>query len=163
MDTAPSSNPFSGLKATLARILSGGWVGLVLHLLYRRRIEAALTALEDLFAQWKAGTLAPPAVALAPPAVAPVRTAARTPAAGGQAAAKAAPRAGRRPCTVPVARVVRAAALWARPAAWHRPGTPSAVAPVGRVPSPPRRRGRCRKNADGNGHLGSSILLRYQN
>ncbi len=66
----PLANPFSGLKAALATLLSGGWRGLVMHLLFYRRIQAALGALESLFAQWQAGTL--PAIAPRPPA--PART-----------------------------------------------------------------------------------------
>ena len=73
----PSPNPFSGLKASLALILSGGWMGLVLHLLFRRRITAALTALESLFAQWQAGLLPS---ARSPLAVAPALAAGPSPA-----------------------------------------------------------------------------------
>jgi hypothetical protein len=149
MNTAPSSNPFSGLKAMLARILSGGWMGLVLHLLYRRRIEAALTALEDLFAQWKAGTLAPPAVALAVPAApapAPIRTTARTPAAGRRGAAPAAARAR---CPVVAARRPQAAAPRVPATAWRRPAVLHPIAAALYAPHPSRRRARCTKNTDG--------------
>eukprot|EP01035_Chromulina_nebulosa_P004722 gene4722-6440_t len=51
----------------LAGLMSGGWLGLLLTLLFRRQIAPLLTALEGLFARWQAGTLPP----------APVRTTAR--------------------------------------------------------------------------------------
>jgi hypothetical protein len=144
MNITLSPNPFSGLKAMLARILSGGWMGLVLHLLYRRRIEAALTALEDLFAQWKAGTLAPPAAAR--PVALAMRAAEQVPAGGRQAAVAAAPRA-RRP-GVPAARrgpVARVAAPRVRVMAWCQPDAERRLAPARCVVRPARRRARCRR------------------
>ncbi len=65
------ANPITGLKGALAGLMSGGWMGLVLHLFFLRRITAALTALESLFAQWQAGTLAPLPAATEPPTIAP--------------------------------------------------------------------------------------------
>ncbi len=134
----------------LARILSGGWMGLVLHLLYRRRIEAALTALEGLFAQWKAGTLAPLAGASAPlavalpvPAVPETRTTGRARGAGGQAAA--AP-CGRR--SVVVARPVTvslAAAPWVAAMGWCCQAVTDSFASSLDDLRPSRRRGRCTK------------------
>ncbi len=88
----PAANPFSGLKATLARLLYGGWLGLLLSLIYRRRITAALTALESLFAQWQAGTLPVPTPTPAPKAPRLRASAAHTP---------ATPRAGRKRATRP--------------------------------------------------------------
>ncbi len=132
--SAPACNPFSGLKAALTGLLSGGWMGLMLHLFFRRHMTAALTALETLFAQWQAGTL-PQAPAAAP--VAPRPVAARKP---GAASAAGYPRSpGRRP-----ARPARAIAAKA-PAA-ELP----AIAPRDRdLPAcprrPPPRRARCRK------------------
>jgi hypothetical protein len=149
MNTTPSPNPFSGLKATLARILSGGWMGLVLHLLFRRRIEAALTALEGLFAQWKAGTLAPLAVALPVPAVPAMRTGTRARAAGGQVAA--APR-GRRPvaaaCAVAVSPVTAQRVVVT---AWCWPAVADSFASPLYALRPSRRRGRCTKRLVGGG------------
>jgi predicted lipid-binding transport protein (Tim44 family) len=78
MNTSPASNPFTGLKGALAGLMSGGWVGLLLGLLFQRRIATMLAALEGLFAQWKAGTLAP--LAVAQPVPAPVRHRAASPA-----------------------------------------------------------------------------------
>ncbi len=70
----PAANPFTGLKAALTGLLSGGWRGLVMHLLFYRRISAALAALEALFAQFQAGTLpAAPAPAPQAPAQTPPR------------------------------------------------------------------------------------------
>jgi hypothetical protein len=139
MNTAPSSNPFSGLKATLARILSGGWMGVVLHLLFRRRIEAALTALEDLFAQWKAGTLAPLAVAV------PMPAAGREVAAAGVAPARhRAPRAaGRKASRVRRRPVVGVAVARRRVGDWHWVPLRRSAVPGPCVRSPLRRRGRC--------------------
>jgi hypothetical protein len=138
-------------------------MGLVLHLLYRRRIEAALTALEDLFAQWKAGTLAPLAVALPVPAVPAmrVRMAAPAPAAGGQARAPAAPRvrvpaARRKPAPPAVAARVRAAA-------WPFPSALRAPAPAWRALRLLRRDARCTKNCDARARFCMPILLHSRN
>jgi hypothetical protein len=57
MNTSPVSNPFTGLKGALAGLMSGGLLGLLLSLLFRRRVAPMLAALESLFAQWQAGTL----------------------------------------------------------------------------------------------------------
>ena len=59
---AHPANPFSGLKGALAGLMSGGLMGLLLHLLFRRHFAPALAALEDLYARWRAGTLPPPAM-----------------------------------------------------------------------------------------------------
>jgi hypothetical protein len=168
MNTTASPNPFSGLKASLARILSGGWMGLVLHVLFARRINAALTALEDLFAQWKAGTLASPAIALASPAVAlavgipaRVRTTAPARAAGRQAAVPAAPHALR---SRPAARrrlVAQAAAP--RVARFHAAGVPDRLAPALDGPRPSRRRARCTKRIEGKAPWSSPNLFRFHN
>jgi hypothetical protein len=137
-------NPFTGLKGALAGLMSGGWMGLLLGLLFRRRIAPMLAALESLFAQWKAGTLPVP--------VAPVRTGAQAPAGRAQAVAPLAPRArrhvpvARRPA-VPVGRqqVTRAAAPRVRAAAFHAAGVPFSLTPVLCALRPPRRRIRSRK------------------
>jgi hypothetical protein len=97
MNTYPA-NPFTGLKGALAGLMSGGLLGFLLSLLFRRKIAPMLEALEKLFAQFKAGTLASPAIALASPAIAvplPAITpavAARVPA-GGASASGGAPKA----------------------------------------------------------------------
>jgi predicted lipid-binding transport protein (Tim44 family) len=70
MNTSPASNPFTGLKGALAGLMSGGWLGLLLGLLFRRRIAPMLAALESLFAQWQAGTLPLPATRCPAPAAA---------------------------------------------------------------------------------------------
>jgi hypothetical protein len=144
MKTA-SPNPFSGLKAMLARILSGGWMGLVLHFLVRRRINEALTALEELFAQWKAGTLAPLAVALPVPAAAPAGAVGPRVAAPPQARRRA-PRgvpAAQRPAP-PLRHLpgALAAAPRVRVAAFQAADVPLSSAPA---LSPLRRRARCRR------------------
>ena len=130
----PASNPFSGLKAALAGLLSGGWMGLVLHLLFHRRIASALAALENLFAQWQAGTLPPPA--------APARSAPALPTRAHQA----------RPGTVTRRRTAATARTpTARTAprgrsvtflAWHSPRHAHPAAPPAPRPHPVR----CRKS-----------------
>jgi hypothetical protein len=160
MNTSPASNPFTGLKGALAGLMSGGWMGLLLGLLFRRRIAPMLAALETLFAQWQAGTLAPLAVALPIPA-APVRTIARTAAAERQAAAPVAPRVRRR--RVPGSRrgpAIQAAAVRVCLVAWHRPAALRLPVPGLRAPRPQRRRARCTKNDVGKAHLRTPVLLR---
>eukprot|EP01035_Chromulina_nebulosa_P050457 gene50457-68604_t len=44
-----SPNPFTGLKGALAGLMSGGVLGLLLTLLFQRRIAPLLAALESLF------------------------------------------------------------------------------------------------------------------
>jgi hypothetical protein len=154
MNIPASPNPFSGLKATLARILSGGWMGLVLGLLFQRRIHAALSALESLFAQWQAGTLPLPAVAIpARGRTDPLPRATARQVAGSRARR---PAGRRRP-------VIQAATLRVRPAAWHRPGAVHPLAPSPCALRVPRRRARCSENADGKACFGTPILFRYRN
>jgi predicted lipid-binding transport protein (Tim44 family) len=156
MNTSPASNPFTGLKGALAGLMSGGWLGLLLGLLFRRRIAPMLAALESLFAQWKAGTLPMPPAA-------PLRPTARTPTATRQAAAPSAPRAR---CRVPTARrrqIIQPAVALVRPAAAHPPAAPRAPAPPRRAPHPPPNRARCRKNAAAKRRPGMPNLLRYHN
>jgi hypothetical protein len=141
MNTA-SPNPFSGLKGALAGLVSGGWMGLVLRLLFWRRIAPMLTALEGLFAQWKAGTLPVPA--------APVRST-RPAAARPQMAA---PRARRSP-RAPASRrppVARAAAPRAQHAAWQGPDMPRLPKPAELALPPLPDRTRC-TGKPGNGSL----------
>jgi predicted lipid-binding transport protein (Tim44 family) len=95
MNTSPASNPFTGLKGALAGLMSGGWLGLLLGLLFRRRIAPMLAALESLFAQWKAGTLPMPAAPA--PGLVRVRGIARAAAAGRQAAVPGVSRPRRQP------------------------------------------------------------------
>jgi hypothetical protein len=157
MNTSPASNPFTGLKGALAGLMSGGWLGLLLGLLFQRRIARMLAALEGLFAQWKAGTLPLP--------TAPVRPAARAPAARKQAAAPMESRARRAPASR-CRPAVQAAAP--RAPVWCRPGTPFArarprFAPTLGAPRPLRRRARCTENADGRVRLRTPILLRFRN
>jgi hypothetical protein len=77
-------NPFTGLKGALAGLMSGGWLGLLLGLLFRRRIAPMLAALESLFAQWQAGTLPRPVAPAVPVrAASPVRPRARRARRGG--------------------------------------------------------------------------------
>ncbi len=144
----PAANPFSGLKATLAGILSGGWMGWVLGLLLARRLTDALTALEGLFAQWKAGTLPPLPLPLpASPARTPAPTATR------QAAASRAPRAPRSAprrrtaAGTPVTRRHPSTPLWAMP---------SATARDFRVPPSVCRGARCRKSRASQRRPGTS-------
>ena len=151
---AAASTPFSGLKAALTGLMSGGWIGLLLHLLYGRRIAAALGALEALFARWQAGALPPlqaavPApVSLAPPQATPRKTTARSP-----APRQAAPRRARRPAR-PAARAARSAIPPVR--ATHAPR------PKPNHPRPARRPARSTITL-GNSILLTSILLRYRN
>jgi hypothetical protein len=153
MNTSPASNPFTGLKGALAGLMSGGWLGLLLGLLFQRRIARMLGALEGLFAQWKAGTLPLPA------APAPVRPSARTPAARKRAAAPRARRVGASRCR----QVMQTAARRSQAAAWHRPvrlrlrGSPSHAL------RPPPRPARCSKNAAGKVRSRTPILFRYRN
>jgi hypothetical protein len=155
MNTSPP-NPFSGLKGALAGLVSGGWVGLVLRLLFWRRIAPMLTALETLFAQWQAGTLPVPAAV--------VRASAQAPAAAPRAVAPCARRrTGRR---VPAARrapVVQAAVLRAPVVAWDRSAALRGIGPALYALHPPRRRARSRKNADGGTRTRTPILFRYRN
>jgi hypothetical protein len=144
MNTSLASNPFTGLKGALAGLMSGGLLGLLLGLLFRRRIAPMLTALEGLFAQWKAGTLAPLAVALPVPA-APVRPKARTPVARPRAAA---PVMSRARCPVEASRrrhVHRPAAAPVRAVAWPPLVAPRLLVAPSRAPHPPPHRARCRK------------------
>jgi hypothetical protein len=135
----PSSNPFTGLKGALAGLMSGGWMGLLLSLVFRRRIHAALTALEGLFAQWKAGTLKLPDM----PAPVRSRVQAAAPAPVGASVVarlrRRSPRvAERRVAAAPRERVVRVARVWA--AVWCDARVPRLPA---RAPRLLRRRGRC--------------------
>jgi hypothetical protein len=143
MNISPS-NPFTGLKGALAGLMSGGWLGLLLGLLFRRRIAPMLAALESLFAQWKAGTLPVPA------APGPVRAAGRASAADRRAGPPAAPRvrapaAHGRPVEPAVVARIRVVA-WGRPAAMRLPVTAL------RALLPLRRRARCTKNGAGGAH-----------
>ncbi len=145
MNTSPASNPFTGLKGALAGLMSGGWMGLLLSVLFARRIAPMLAALERLFEQFRAGTLPLPA--------APLRPAARTPLIGRRAAAPAAPRA-RRPG--PAARrrpAAQAAAAPVRAAAWHPSAAPRLPEASPRAPHPPPSHGRCTKNAEGGARI----------
>ena len=131
-------NPFTGLKGTLDGLMSGGLLGLLLSLLFRRRIGPMLAALENLFAQFQAGALAPPALALTLPAAAPA------PPAGKQTAA---PR--RRPPVrrKPIPRAGAAAAAAPAPVvAWYGADAPRRPASIPRPQNPSRRSARCRKN-----------------
>jgi predicted lipid-binding transport protein (Tim44 family) len=142
MNTPSASNPFTGLKGALAGLMSGGWMGLLLGLLFRRRIAPMLAALESLFAQWKAGTLPMPPAA-------PLRPTARTPTAARQAATPSAPRAR---CRVPTARrmqVAQRAAAGIRPTVPPPSVAPQRPMPSLRAPHPSRRHARCTKNANG--------------
>jgi hypothetical protein len=155
MNTSSASNPFTGLKGALAGLMSGGWVGLLLGLLFRRRVAPMLAALEGLFAQWKAGTLPLPA--------APARPAARSPAtARRQPAAVAGPRARRTPAER-CRQVIPAAVAPVRPAGRHVPAASRALTPAARAPYPPPRDPRCRKNAAAAPSLGTPKLSRYSN
>jgi hypothetical protein len=157
-----SSNPFTGLKGALAGLMSGGWMGLLLGLLFRRRIAPMLTALEKLFAQFQAGTLPLPVAPARPAAHTPAaRTlAARTPAARARVAA---PRA-RHP--VPASRrrqVILPAAAPVRAAAWLPWAVPRLRAAPARAPHPPPRYARSSKNAAAKPHSRTPILFRYRN
>ncbi len=154
MNTSTSSNPFTGLKGALAGLMSGGWLGLLLGLLFRRRIAPMLAALESLFAQWQAGTLPIPTV--------PVRPTARTPVARPQPAAPAAPRA-RRVAASRRRQVIQTAAAPVRPAAGHPPAASHELTPRQRAPHPPPHRARCRKNAAAEPHSSTPKLLHYRN
>jgi hypothetical protein len=133
-----SSNPFTGLKGALAGLMSGGWLGLLLGLLFRRRIAPMLAALETLFEQFRAGTLAPLAVALPIPA-APARPTARTPAPRTQAAA---PRARRTPGSRR-GQIIPPAAAPVRPAAGHQPAASRLPVASPHALRASRRSGRC--------------------
>jgi hypothetical protein len=162
MDTSPASNPFTGLKGALAGLMSGGLLGLLLSLLFRRKIAPMLEALERLFAQFKAGTLPLPAVAAPVPAPAPAGTTARAP----QADAAAAPRARRhnrapRRPRLPVER--RRPVTPARVAVGCHSGASRPPATVLRAVSPPPHQARCRKNAATKIRPSMPRLLRYRN
>jgi hypothetical protein len=160
MNTSPVSNPFTGLKGALAGLMSGGWMGLLLGLLFRRRIAPMLAALESLFAQWQAGTLPIPTAPVRPAAQAP---SGRTPATRKQAAAPAESRAR---CRVPASRrrhVIQAAATSVQPAAWPPSAAPRALLPFLRRPHPPPYRARSRKNAAGKRNSRTPKLLHYRN
>jgi hypothetical protein len=148
-----SSNPFTGLKGALAGLMSGGWMGLLLGLLFRRRIAPMLAALEGLFAQWQAGTL-PIAVA-----VVPVRTMR-------QAVAPRVPCGPRRApvsrCRVRAARgtaVVQAAAPRLRVAVWSGVRAELRLALARCAPRPACRRGRCRKKIGWVGKLPHGLIV----
>jgi hypothetical protein len=130
MNTTPVSNPFTGLKGALAGLMSGGWMGLLLSLLFRRRIAPMLAALESLFAQWQAGTLVPLAVSVPLPAV-PARAVARTPVASRQALA---PRAR---CRL---RAAGRSSRLLRRQFGPQPGAPQLRRMGSRQPCPPHRR-----------------------
>jgi hypothetical protein len=149
-----SPNPFTGLKGALAGLMSGGWLGLLFGLLFRRRIAPMLAVLEKLFEQFRAGTLPLPA--------APVRPTARTSAGRTQAAASAAPRARCRPASRR-SQVILAAAAPVRPAVGHPLAASRVPAPAARAPHPPPCPARCSKNAASRSRPGTSKLLRYQN
>jgi hypothetical protein len=149
MNTHPV-NPFSGLKAALAGLMSGGWLGLLLTLLVYRRVAAALAALEGLFAQWQAGTLplpAAPARAAGTPAAAPAPARRRAGAGGRTPAARAAapqmPAVAGRCAAVPSFPAPPPHAVFALRAGqpWNRRGAEAAGGD-----------GRCRKNAAGRRH-----------
>jgi hypothetical protein len=142
MDTSPASNPFTGLKGALAGLMSGGWMGLLLGLLFRRRIAPMLAALESLFAQWKAGTLPIPAG----PAL--VRRTVRPRAAGSPAV-----RGGRRRARFASRRRPVPRAVGPRRGAWHGADVPLAAALIPRAPRPLLRRGRCTENCDGKARI----------
>ncbi len=126
-------NPFTGLKGALAGLMSGGWLGLLLGLLFRRRIAPMLAALETLFAQWKAGTL---------PIQAAGRVTAPVVAAGRQAAApRARHRAGRRAPAAPAQPVAAAPRLRTPPVRAAEASRP--LLPTLHVPLPLCRHGRC--------------------
>jgi predicted lipid-binding transport protein (Tim44 family) len=152
MNTSPASNPFTGLKGALAGLMSGGWLGLLLGLLFRRRIAPMLAALEGLFAQWKAGTLPMP---VAPAPVRRKEQPVRAQTAAPRARRGSRPAARRRP-------IARVAASPVRPAAWHRPGIalPASARPCALLPL--RRRARCTKKRDGTAESRTSKLLRYR-
>ncbi len=154
MNTSPS-NPFTGLKGALAGLMSGGWMGLLLGLLFRHRIAPMLAALEGLFAQWKAGTLALPA--------APVRPTTRTPVARKQAAAPAAPRAHCRGSVSRRRHVTQPVAARVQPPSWPALAAPRLPMPSLRASPPSRRHGRCTKNAASKARTRTLKLLRYQN
>jgi hypothetical protein len=150
-------NPFTGLKGALAGLMSGGWRGLLLGLLFRHRIAPMLAALEKLFAQFQAGTLKLPAA----------------PAAGPQAAAPAAPRpraptSYRRASAARTRPVARAAAV--RPAHGAAPGVRPAprgaglhrhLYPAARLPPAPlsQSRVRCRRNPRWDGPVQHALII----
>jgi hypothetical protein len=151
MNTSPASNPFTGLKGALAGLMSGGWMGLLLGLLFRRRIAPMLAALEALFAQFKAGTLPIPAApGQAPAAARPAAPRAHHCPRHRTAAAR------RRPVARPAALGARPAALCARPAvtlpvahgAYPRP---AGLSPLAAAAS--SRFARCRKKFRRGGAL----------
>ncbi len=138
----PAANPFTGLKGALAGLMSG-WMELLLGVLFRRRITAALAALEALFAQWQAGTL-PPLAPAAPVAAIPALP----------ARVRKASRAPRAPCGEPRApRAARPASVGTS-ALRRRPATP-ALTPRGVnihpqrlcAPLPTHDRARCRRKS----------------
>ena len=147
----PALNPFTGLKGALAGLMSGGWLGLLLHLLFQRRIAPMLAALESLFAQFTAGTLPLPAV--------PVRTIASPPATRLPATAPRIRRPGpaarvRRQPVPPAAKSSIPQATWDATAPPHTHGH----APYSAVVSRPRAR--CRKNPDGAPNIRTPYLFR---
>jgi hypothetical protein len=153
------SNPFTGLKGALAGLMSGGWMGLLLGLLFRRRIAPMLAALETLFAQWKAGTLAPLAVALPIPAV--PASAAASPAAPRARRRVAAPRrrarAGRR-CPIACATTPRPQ----RATVFH-PRTQDSPAPGQPAAAPSHHHDRCTSRLHRAAHRRTPKLLRCRN
>ncbi len=116
MNTHPA-NPFTGLKGTLAGLLSGGVMGLLFALLFRRHL--ALAALERIYDMWRAGTLAAPTAPERAPAT-------RTPRPACAPRASTAPRAPRTRTARPAARQDRVP-----PAAAPRPApAPLITAPA---------------------------------
>ncbi len=141
----PAANPFSGLKAILARIMSGGLMGLLLNLVFYRRLSAGLAALEDLFAQWKAGTLPLPVL----PARAPAQVAAPRPQSAVHRPARP------RRLSVPRRATIRRRRPMTRtravsPVVFRRPT--AAPLPRPSAPAPIPRRARCTKGCNPKPH-----------
>ncbi len=146
---APAANPFTGLKAALAGLLSGGLFGLLMHVLFARRLAAALAALEALFARWQAGDLPP--LALRPIAT-PRRPAAAT-------AASARPACARRRRPAPARKpAATSAAVAAIPA--FAPAHFAAVDLPAQQPTAKPRHARCTKIVPTDGRRCTPNLLR---
>jgi hypothetical protein len=159
MNTHPT-NPFTGLKGALAGLMSGGWLGLLLGLLFRRRIAPMLVALEKLFEQFRAGTLPVPATP------ARIRAASQAPAARAPAASRAGarPNHSRRPAAPDMRQpVAHPAVLPVQEAAWKGVSRLACPKPALRAPLAVPRHARCTENRQGKAYTCTPKLFRYRN